>query len=188
MSAETGDARHVCSNCSQNDDSSRGMCSASKHSTSFVQASFTLIDKLEYHAWFRRNADECAVNCYTRAVLPALTSTWQYNLQVARGFIQGIEQSRYIPRSPDSGADFLVTSCLTVCEPRPYPLLVDMLLSPLYVLLHWIAKRQVEDATRNVLLKQVSCSGSKTHTWRVAATTLMAILAVLAAYVLVRKT
>ena len=79
-------------------------------------------------------------------------------LQVAQLYVQGINNGRYIPCSPDSGADFLVSSCLTPCGPPPHNLLIDMMMSPLYVLLHWLVKRKVESATKQILNSQLQAA------------------------------
>ena len=103
-------------------------------------------------------------------------------MQVARGIVQGINTDRYIPRSPDSAADFLVSSCLTPCGPRPFPLVIDMFLAPLYVLLHWIVKRRAEDATHRILVKHlkpaVDTDDYSSFKW-----TLIALLVVAFSYV-----
>ncbi len=68
--------------------------------------------------------------------------------------MRGVEEGRFIPRSPDSGADLLVSSCLTPCGERPFSLPLDMLLAPLYVLLHWSVKRSVEGAAWKILVAE----------------------------------
>ena len=90
------------------------------------------------------------------------TSFW--GMQVAELFLRGIEDGRYIPRSPDASADFLVNSCLTPCGPRPYVLAIDMLLAPLYVLMHWLIKQKVDSVVQRILVQQTRVStSSKSH-------------------------
>ena len=67
-------------------------------------------------------------------------------LQVAEAMIEGVEGGQYLLRTPDSGANFFLNSCLVPCSKRPYPLLLDMVLAPFYVLLQWNITRNVEAA------------------------------------------
>ena len=75
-------------------------------------------------------------------------------MQVGALIVRGVEEGRFIPRSPDAGADLLVSSCLTPCGERPFSLPIDMLLAPLYVLLHWAVKRSVEGAAWKIMVAE----------------------------------
>lgn len=72
-------------------------------------------------------------------------------MQVAKAMVDGLSSGQFIPRAADSSSGFLINSCLTPCSPRPYMLLLDMLLAPLYVLLHRLVKSQIEAKTLAIL-------------------------------------
>ena len=65
--------------------------------------------------------------------------------------VDGIASGQFIPKAADSSSGFLINSCLTPCSSRPYPLLLDMLFAPVYVLLHRFVKGQIESKTLAIL-------------------------------------
>lgn len=69
-------------------------------------------------------------------------------LQVAESMLKGLEAGQYLLPTPDIGADVFLKSCLVPCSPRPFPLIIDMMLAPLYVLLQWTVTRKAEAAAR----------------------------------------
>ncbi|KAK9808527.1 hypothetical protein WJX73_004566 [Symbiochloris irregularis] len=68
--------------------------------------------------------------------------------QVAESILKGLEAGQYLLPTPDFAADMFLKSCLVPCSPRPFSLLLDMLMAPGYVLLHWIIGRKTEAAAR----------------------------------------
>ena len=67
-------------------------------------------------------------------------------VQVAEKMIHGMEVGRYIARSPDHVADFIIKGCLTPSMPRYNCLLIDMLMAPFYVWIHHEVARQLKIA------------------------------------------
>ena len=65
--------------------------------------------------------------------------------------VNGLASGQFVPKAGDSSSDFLISSCLTPCSPRPYPLIIDMMLAPWYVLLHRLIKKQIEAKTLAIL-------------------------------------
>ena len=65
--------------------------------------------------------------------------------------VDGVTFGQFVPKAADSSSGFLINSCLTPCTPRPYPLMLDMLFAPLYVLLHRFLKGQIEAKTLEIL-------------------------------------
>lgn len=70
------------------------------------------------------------------------------HLQVAESMLRGLEAGQYLLPTPDVGADFFLKSCLVPCSPRPFSLIIDMMLAPLYVLLQWSVTKKAEAAAR----------------------------------------
>ena len=66
--------------------------------------------------------------------------------QVAEAIVEGMQEGKYLLPTPNAPANFFLNSCLVPCSKRPYPLLVDMLLAPVYVLVHWNLTRKAEAA------------------------------------------
>lgn len=65
--------------------------------------------------------------------------------------VDGLEEGRYILRTPFPKVNFMLNGCLMPRSPRPYPLLLDMLLAPLYVLQHWMVTNKLNGASHKIL-------------------------------------
>ena len=82
------------------------------------------------------------------------TATLFWHMQVARAMVDGVCSEAFIPKAADGASGLLIGSCLTPCSPRPFPLLVDMLMAPMYVLLHRWLKGQIESKTLAIFHRQ----------------------------------
>ena len=72
-------------------------------------------------------------------------------MQVASYIWRGVERGQYVIGSPDSGSNMLVGSSLAASSARFYPVWLEFLLAPLFVVLHAIVRRALEASTRRIL-------------------------------------
>lgn len=72
-------------------------------------------------------------------------------VQVAKYIWRGVERGQYVIGSPDGGSNMLVGSSLAACSARFYPVWLELLLAPLFVVLHALVRRALEASTRRIL-------------------------------------
>jgi hypothetical protein len=83
--------------------------------------------------------------------------------QVAKHTWRGVERGQYVIGSPDGGSSMLVGSSLSASSARFYPVWLELLLAPLFVLLHTLVRRAMEASTRKILA-EAEAGGVKKET------------------------
>ena len=79
--------------------------------------------------------------------------------------VDGVASGAFVPKAADASSGFLISSCLTPCSQRPHSLLVDVLLAPWFVLLHWLIKGQIERKTLAIFGRRARPSQRSLTAW-----------------------
>ncbi|CAK0787278.1 hypothetical protein CVIRNUC_010496 [Coccomyxa viridis] len=102
-----------------------------------------------------RNAQKKATET-VRKLRKAFVPTMMTAEQVAKYTWREVNRGAYVVGSPDRGGNWLIGSSLSASSPRYFPVWLELLLAPLFVLLHLLIRRAVESSTSKVVAEIAS--------------------------------